>query len=95
MIGMQQQQITHPKVIDPKNVEETFANGPVNMTTIGSCTTLTFTNVRPDTAQAISGGQVTDHYAVVVARITVPSEIAVEIKNLLNRAIVDQPVGRA
>src|SRR5262245_11013726 len=86
------QQVIHPKAIDPNNVQEIYANGPINVNIIGPCATLTFTNIRPDIAQAIKGGEVKDHNAVVVARITIPVQGVVEIKNLLNQMLIDQPV---
>jgi hypothetical protein len=79
--------------IDPDNVRETFANGPTNFTALGPCTTLTFTTVRGDIAEQMSGGPISKFSAVVVARITMPTASVVELRNLLDRILADQPAG--
>jgi hypothetical protein len=86
------QQIINPTVVDPNNVAETYCNGPVNLNLMGPCGTITLTSVRANAAQAFSGNQVTEHLAIVTARITMPAELLVELKNLLNRMLPEQPM---
>jgi hypothetical protein len=87
----QPQQVVNPVTTDPNNVPETYANGPVNVTVMGPCATLTFTTVRPDIEQIMKGTEVTKHSAIVVTRITMPSECLGGLKDLLNRMIVNSP----
>lgn len=80
------QQVVNPTVRDPDNVPEKFANGPVNVNLTGAFATLTFTNVRPDLTQAFKG-EVKDFSAIVVTRLTMPTESLVQLRELLNRTI--------
>jgi hypothetical protein len=85
------QQIVTPVVCDPNSVAETFANGPINIHGMGSVVTLTFTSVRPKDLAALLKGATGEFSAVVVSRVTMPLEVAIELRNLLNRTFVDQP----
>jgi hypothetical protein len=87
------QTTVHPTAIDPENVRETFANGPVNFNALGPCTTLTFTTLRGDIAEQMAGGPVSKFSLVVVSRITMPTANVVELRNLLDRILADQPAG--
>jgi len=85
------QQVVNPVTVDPNNVAEAYANGPVNVNVMGPCATLTFTNIRGDVGQLMKGGEITKHSAVVVARVTMPAESLVGLKDLLNKMIVNPP----
>jgi hypothetical protein len=78
---------------DPSNVAEVFANGPITFNVLGPCATVTFTTIRGDLQQMADNQQVTKCSAVVVSRVAMPLEIAAELRNLLNRMILDQPPG--
>lgn len=86
------QQIVTPTFVDPNNVSETYANGPINFNIMGPCATLTFTAIRGDLTQSMKVETVTKANAVVVARITLPLQMAAELKGLLNRSIQEQPI---
>ena len=45
------QQVVNPVTVDPNNVAEAYANGPVNVNVMGPCATLTFTNIRGDVVE--------------------------------------------
>jgi hypothetical protein len=85
------QQVINPIAVDPNNVAESYANGPVNVNVMGPCATLTFTNIRGDVGQLMKGAEATKHSAVVVARVTMPTENLAGLKDLLNKMIVTQP----
>src|SRR5690349_9553501 len=85
------QQIIHPVACDPDRVVETCANGPINVQGFGSICTLTFTAVRPKDVGALMKGAATDYSAVVVSRLVLPVENAIELRNLLNRTFADKP----
>lgn len=76
---------------DPDNVRETYANGPINVNIIGPCGTITFTNVRSDIADLLSGKPNAPVYASVVSRVTLPIDQLNELRTLLNRMIGDPP----
>lgn len=73
---------------DPHNVTETFANGPINMQNMGNLVTLTFTSVRPNTLQLTSDAPQPTLTAIVVSRLTLPIDVAVQLKQLLNNGLV-------
>jgi hypothetical protein len=95
MTALPQQQVVNPVATDPNNVAETYANGPVNLNVMGPCATLTFTNIRGDIGDLMKGGAVTKHSAVVVARVTMPTECLVGLKDLLNKMIINAPSHQA
>jgi hypothetical protein len=85
--------LTHvvtPVVRDSDNVTDTFVNGPINLNVMGQVATLTFTTVRPDSAQAFKG-QVKDFSAVVTSRLTMPLETLVQLRELLSNSVQKQP----
>jgi len=80
------QQVVNPTVVDPNSVDETFVNGPINLNIMGSTATLTFTSVRPDVKKMFSGnGQ--DLSAIVVLRLTMPTEHLLQLRQLLSQAM--------
>jgi len=87
----QQVQIT-PTFADPGNVLEAFANGPVNITISGQFATLTFTVIRPDVPEMMTGQQMTKATAAVASRVVTPIQNLVELRNLLHRLIQDTPL---
>jgi hypothetical protein len=81
------QQATVPIGIDPNNIPDAYANGPINLSIRGPCGTLTFTNVRGDIAQLLAGQSSAKTYAVVTARVTLPLEALTELRNMLNQSL--------
>jgi Concanavalin A-like lectin/glucanases superfamily len=47
----------HPSVIDPDNIPETFATGPLNIEVTGPVAILTFTHARNDICDLMAGKQ--------------------------------------
>jgi len=86
------QQIIQPTVVDPKNVADTYCNGPINLNLMGPCGTITFTTIRPDPSQSFAGKQVTKHMAVVSSRVTTPLENLAGLRDLLNQMLPDATV---
>ncbi|MEH2485259.1 hypothetical protein [Bradyrhizobium sp. AZCC 2230] len=84
------QQVVNPTVVDPNSVDETFVNGPINLNIMGSTATLTFTSVRPDVKKMFNGnGQ--DLSAIVVLRLTMPTEHLLQLRQLLSQAMPALP----
>lgn len=86
------QQVINPVAVDPNNIPETYANGPINLNIMGPCGTLTFTTVRGDIGELMAGKQATTHHAIVTSRVTTPIENLVQLRDLLNRLIQEQPM---
>jgi hypothetical protein len=86
------QQVVTPVGADPNAVPEIFANGPINIQGMGPVMTLTFTSVRPADFAASLKGPVQNYSAVAVCRLTLPTDVCAELKNLLNRTFVDAPM---
>src|SRR5262249_43556780 len=86
------QQVVKPTAIDPNCVPETYSNGPVNLNITGPCATLTFTTVRADIGEVMSGKQATTHFAVVTGGVTMPLDCLVKLRDLLNKTIQNQPM---
>jgi hypothetical protein len=87
------QQVITPTYADPSNVGETYVNGPINLTVLGPCATLTFTVMRGDLDQMMKGQPQTKMTAAVATRLTMPLEAAAQLRNMLNQIIQDQPIG--
>jgi len=77
-----------PTVTDPDNVPEVLCEGQFNVAVVGPSATLTFTHVRPDAAALFRDGTI-DFKAIVRARIVVPINNLVGLRDLLNRIIQD------
>lgn len=91
MTALMQQAVT-PEIRDPNFVSETLANGPINMNVVGNFVTLTFTQVRPDVGQLFKGKvNAGDLTAVVVSRITLPLEVMIQLKLMLDHSVVKMP----
>lgn len=84
------QQVVNPPILDPNGVTETFVNGPINLSVVGSMATLTFTSVRPDLKQAFNGS-IKDVSAIVVSRLTMPVENLVQLREVVNHAVQKAP----
>ncbi|HWX85771.1 MAG TPA: hypothetical protein VNZ48_19395 [Xanthobacteraceae bacterium] len=67
-------------------------NGPINFNIMGPCATLTFTVARGELDQLMKGQQLSKLSATVVSRVTMPVQLAAELRNLLNKLIQDQPI---
>jgi len=85
------QQVITPTFVDDLNVTETFVNGLMSFTINGPIATINLTVVRGDLEQSMKGQQVTKATATVAIRLAMPLQTAVEMKDLLNRAIQSQP----
>jgi hypothetical protein len=77
---------TQPPVTDPDNVPETLCDGPCNVAVAGPFATLTFTYVRQDAALMFREGK-SDPKSIVRARIVVPINNLIALRELLNRII--------
>lgn len=86
------QQIVTPKVTDPNHIAETFVNGPFSLNINNGIAVLTFTTARPDLQQSMSGKQATDYEAPVTLRVAMPLNMLVEVRNLLQRSVQEQPI---
>lgn len=85
------QQVIKPTFVDSSDVKPAYSNGPTNLTIIGPCGTLTFTNVTQPASDLFAGKQ-TGHIAVVSAKVTMPLEGIVGLRDLLNRMIAEHPI---
>ena len=88
----QQQQPPNPSVIDPDNVPETLCYGRFFIHWTGQLGTLTFTHDRPDVGPAFENDTVNVR-GIVRARIVMPLENAVALRDLLNRVIKTEQSG--
>jgi hypothetical protein len=79
-----------PPAADPHDVAETYSNGPINCNIAGPCATLTFTALRGDIDGLLHNRPDTPVRCVVVARVVLPNDALVQLRDLLNRMI--QPV---
>src|SRR5260221_9648551 len=84
------QQVVNPPVSDPNTVPETFVNGPINMSIIGSTATLTFTSIRPDVKQAFRGNT-KDLSAIVVSRLSMSLDNLMQLREMLSQGIQMAP----
>src|SRR2546425_2825529 len=78
---------THPSVIDPDNIPETFATGPLNIEVTGPVAILTFTHARNDISDLMAGKQPPAVSAVVRARIVMPAEALGVLRDVINQMI--------
>jgi hypothetical protein len=78
---------TDPSVIDPDNIPETFATGPLNIEVTGPVAILTFTHARNDIGDLMAGKQPPAMSAVVRARIVMPTEALGALRDVINQII--------
>ena len=80
-----------PPGVDPDKVPEVFCAGQFNVSfaTSGFCT-MTFTHLRAKAGSLLDAGQI-DMESVVRARIVMPMDSMIALRNLLNAVIQDQP----
>jgi hypothetical protein len=76
---------THPSVIDPDNIPETFATGPLNIEVTGPVAILTFTHARNDISDLMAGKQPPAMSVVVRARM--PTEALGALRDVINQII--------
>jgi hypothetical protein len=82
-----------PPAVDPDNVPETFCAGKFNIAfATGGYATLTFTHTRPKAGPLLDSSQI-DEESVVRARVAMPMDNFVALRDLLNNLIKDQPAG--
>jgi hypothetical protein len=74
-------------VIDPDNIPETFATGPLNIEVTGPVAILTFTHARNDISDLMAGKQPPAMSAVVRARIVMPTEALGALRDVINQMI--------
>lgn len=81
-------QSKQPAVTDPDNVPEVFCDGQINVTVSGRGTaTLTFAHVRANPEQLFTDGP-TEPISVIRARIAIPFQNLVGLRELLNGMII-------
>ena len=80
-----------PTVTDPDNVPEVLCDGQVNVAVGGPLAMLTFTHMRPDAGVMFRGG-ISDPKSIVRARIIIPVNNLIALRDLLNRLIQDPSV---
>jgi len=76
-----------PSVIDPDNIPETFAIGPLNIQVTGPVAILTFTHARNDIHDLMTGKQPPAMKAIVRARIVMPTETLRALRDMINQMI--------
>jgi hypothetical protein len=82
---------TQPPAVDPDHVPETLCCGMFNLSFVASnLATLTFTHPRPQIGPLLASNYVQDE-VVVRARIVLPTDNLVALRNFLNKAIKDDP----
>jgi hypothetical protein len=77
----------HSSVIDPDNIPETFATGPLNIEVTGPVALLTFTHARNDICDLMAGKQPPAMSVVVRARIVMPTEALGALRDVINQII--------
>jgi hypothetical protein len=82
-------QLPQPRVDDPETVPEIWVNGSVNISVTGPVATITFSHVRPNSADLFAGKQPATLNAVVRARIVMPMEGLAGLKQLLDQLIIE------
>jgi hypothetical protein len=70
------------------SVPEVFVAGPINTMRTGPLVTITFTNVRADVTQLMSGSATPDLNAVVVSRMVMPVATAEQLIRALRDVVV-------
>ncbi|MGZ5802514.1 MAG: hypothetical protein ACXWJZ_18035 [Burkholderiaceae bacterium] len=82
--------MTRLRFTDPDHVPETFCNGPVNLTVTGAIGTLTLVHLRKSAAGTFGDLDPETADAVIRARLVLPIEAIVELRNLLDGMISKQ-----
>lgn len=73
------------EISDPKNISETWVNGPFNIMNLGGTVLITFIVTRPDIEDIISRKQTPTFKGTVAARIMMPIQMAGELVRVLGQ----------
>ena len=73
------------EISDPKNISETWVNGPFNIINLGGTILITFIVARPDIGEMLAGKQTPTFKGTVAARIMMPIQIAGELVRVLGQ----------
>ena len=76
-----------PMPSDPDSVPEVICTGATNLMVTGPIATLTFTNIRKKVAHTFGDLTPDTMESVVRARIVMPIETLIELRNLIERTI--------
>jgi hypothetical protein len=77
---------TNPiEISDPKNISETWVNGPFNIMNLGGTVLITFIVTRPDIGEILAGKQTPTFKGAVAARIMMPIQMAGELVRVLGQ----------
>ena len=76
-----------PQPDDPDTVPEIVGVGPTNLSVTGPIVTFTFTHVRKNVASTFTELTPENAESVVRARIVMPVEMALEVRNLIDNVI--------
>jgi hypothetical protein len=73
------------EISDPKNISETWVNGPFNIMNLGGTVLITFIVTRPDIEDIIARKQTPTFKGTVAARIMMPIQMAGELVRVLGQ----------
>jgi hypothetical protein len=82
---------SRPPATDPNTVPEVFCAGPINLSIVGNFATLTFSHVRKSVADTFGDDSPTTRESVIRARVVIPIEGLMELKDMLGRVQRQRP----
>jgi hypothetical protein len=81
-----------PEAADPNAIPEVFCAGPVNLVITGAVSTLTFMHIRKSAANIFKDFTPETTECVVKARVIMPIEDLVALKDLIDRMVKVEPI---
>jgi hypothetical protein len=76
------------EIADPNNVPELFINGPFHVLTTGGMLQVTFTTMRPNSNDVLSGKNPPEYRATVTCRLLMPTGLAEQLARVVADTLI-------
>jgi hypothetical protein len=76
------------EIVDPNNVPEVFVNGPFNIVNMGGMLQITFTTLRPNANDLLSGKNPPEYRGTVTSRLLMPAGLAEQLARTIADSLI-------
>ncbi|MGA8651136.1 MAG: hypothetical protein WB677_11020 [Xanthobacteraceae bacterium] len=76
------------EIADPNNVAELFVNGPFNIINMGGMLQITFTTMRPNANDLLSGKNPPEYRGTVTCRLLMPAGLAEQLARTVADSLI-------
>ena len=76
------------EIADPSNIPELFVNGPFNIINMGGMLQITFTTIRPNADDLLSGKNPPEYRGTVTCRLLMPAGLAEQLARTVADSLI-------